>query len=258
MKWSYSRVTTFAHCPYEFYLQYILQDDDLYLSENNYFAEVGSYVHEILAMIFEGKLSVEDAGEYYINHFDDNVFYKTNPAWMKSTFENCADYFATVTFDWLKDYEILGVEKKVEFELEGYKFVGYIDLLLRDKQDNKIVVVDNKSSAYPFKKNGEVYAKLKDKFESYKKQMYLYSHAIKLMFNEFPKEITWNHFKDGGKFATIPFLEDEYRATLEWFKENIHRIEQEEDYPANLEYFYCTNLCNFRHSCDQLVFADWR
>ena len=268
MQWSYSRLTSFDHCKYEFYLNYIIADDDEYLSESNYYAEVGSYVHEILAMIFEGKLAVEDASEYYVNHFDEKVFYKTRESTMDKTFETCAEYFCNVDFDWLKDYEILGVEKKVNFEIHGYKFIGFIDLLLRDKRDGKIVVVDNKSSEYPFPKDGKVKASAKSNFEKYKYQMYLYCYGVNEEYGEMPKEISWNHFKSGGQIATIPFNEAEYQESIDYLLDIIKRIEDEESYPSIIEeldgtedlhkeYFYCHNLCNFRHSCEYNLNTDW-
>lgn len=259
MRWSYSRLISFEHCKYEFYLNYIVNDDNKYLSESNFYAEVGSFVHEILAMIFNGELTLDEASQYYVDNFDNNVFYKTNlESTMNKTFETCADYFTNVDFGWLNDYEILGVELEVKFKLEGYDFIGYIDLLLRDKRDGKIVVVDNKSSKYPFKLNGDVKANSKHSFDSYKKQMYLYSYAVMEKYGEFPKEITWNHFKDSGRFATIPFKKDEYDATVKWFVDTIHAIEQETDYDATLDYFYCTNLCNFRNSCEYAKIATWK
>ena len=38
----------------------------------------------------------------------------------------------------LDDYEILGVEKEVHFTIDGKEFVGYIDLLLKDKITKEI------------------------------------------------------------------------------------------------------------------------
>lgn len=250
MKWSYSRLTSFEHCKYEFYLNYIVHDDDQYLSEGNFYAEVGIYVHEILAKIFSGELTPEQASEYYVENFDDNIFYKTKPSTMQKTYETCADYFANVSFDWLKNYDILGVEMEINFELEGYKFVGYIDLLVRDKRDGKIVVIDNKSSAYPFRLDGKVKARSQRDFEKYKKQMYLYSYGVEQMYGETPKEITWNHFKDGGKFATIKFNQKEYEKSIDWLLDTIHKIEKEEEFPPSQDYFYCNNICNFRNSCE--------
>ena len=154
MRWSYSRLTSFERCQYEFYLNYIVNDNSKYLSEGNFYAEVGIFVHEILAKIFNGELTPDEASRYYMDNYANNVFYKTKKTSMKKTFELCAEYFATVDFCWLNDYEILGVEHKVEFEIDGYSFVGYIDLLLKDKRDGEIVIVDHKSSPYPLKSDG--------------------------------------------------------------------------------------------------------
>lgn len=253
MIWSYSRLASFENCKYEFYLNYILRDFDNYPKEDNFYAEVGRYVHKILEMIFNKELTLEEAAAYYVENFDDNVFAQTSASTMERTFETCADYFAEVDFDWLANYEILGVEKEVRFEIGGYRFVGYIDLLLRDKRDGRIVIVDNKSSEYPFRSDGKIYARAKKNFEKYKKQMYLYCHAVNAEYSEFPKEITWNHFKDGGLLATIPFDEKEYSQTLEWLLDTISRIEKEEEFEPSMNFFYCKNLCGFRSSCEYLT-----
>ena len=65
------------------------------------------------------------------------------------------DYLDNIDLD-LDSYEILGVEKKVEFELFGKRFVGYIDLLLRDKQTDEIIIVDHKSASIKILKNGNI------------------------------------------------------------------------------------------------------
>ena len=250
MIWSYSRVSCYSHCPYSFYLKYIVEDDEQYLAEGNYYAEVGQYVHSILEKIFNNELSVDDASEYFVEHFDENVFYETKQSAMDKTYEACADYFATVNFDWLKDFEILGVEKEIKVEIDGYKFIGYIDLLLREKKTNDIYIIDHKSSTYPFKKDGKtVLKKAEEDFEKYKKQMYLYCKGVFDEFGEYPKWIVWNHFKH-QKIAKIPFLKIEYDNSLNWFKDIIHKIEVDEEYEGNFEFFYCTTMCDFRNSCE--------
>lgn len=248
--WSYSRTTCFGHCKYEFYLDYIINNDELYLSESNYYAEVGTFVHEILAMIFQGKLDPNDSARYFIENYDKNVFYRVKKSTMDKTYDTCFEYFLNTDFSWINNYEILGVEMEQHFTIEGYNFVGYIDLLLRDKSDGKIVVLDHKSAPYPMKINGEIKKNQLQSFLSYKKQMYLYCNAIYQQFGEFPKEITWNHFKEGGKFATIPFVKEEYDEAIQWFINTIKAIEKEENFDATQDFFYCTNLCNFRHSCE--------
>ena len=163
MIWSHSRVMAYVSCPYMFYLKYILEDEGQYIAEGNYYAEAGSYVHEILEKIFNNELSVDDASQYYVDNYDDNIFYKVKQSTMDNTFELCIDYLVNLNLDWLKDYKILGVEKELEINLEGYKFTGFIDLLLEHKDTGEIHVVDHKSSAYPFKKDGKSLLKKAEK-----------------------------------------------------------------------------------------------
>lgn len=252
MLWSYSRATCYSHCPYAFYLKYIIDDDNQYLAEGNYYAEVGGYVHLIHEKIFNGELDVGDSSKYFVDNFDDNVFYETYQSAMDKTYEACADYFATVDFDWLNDYVILGVEQEINIEINGYKFIGYIDLLLRNKETREIYIVDHKSSAYPFKKDGKtILKKSEGDFSKYRRQMYLYCKYVFETYGEFPAWIVWNHFKD-QKVAKIPFNKDEYEEALFWFENVIHNIEQDENFEANIEYFYCTQLCEFRGSCEYI------
>lgn len=248
--YSYSRTTCFGHCKYEYYLDYVINDDDLYLSEGNYYAEVGSFVHDILAKVFLGEISQDDAAQYFVDHYDDNVCYKVRQSTMDKNFELIADYFANLDISWLKNYDIIGVELQVNFKVDNDDFIGFIDLLLRDKKDGRIVVLDHKSSEYPFKQNGTVKKKSEQSFETYKKQMYLYCHAVKQLYGEFPKQIVWNHFKDGGKLAIIPFIQREYDEAISWFRDTLKTIKKEKDFEATTDFFYCNNLCNFRASCE--------
>lgn len=155
---------------------------------------------------------------------------------MERTYNTICDYFAEVDFDWLKDYEILGVELKQNFTLGKNNFIGFIDLLLRDKRDGKIIVVDHKSTEYPFKQNGEVKKKMLKSFNTYRKQMYLYCRAVYQTFGEFPKAMTWNHFKE-NRFATIPFIKSEYEEIMKWFEKTIEAAEKEEAFEPTKEFF---------------------
>lgn len=295
MIWSYSRLSTFQRCKYEFYLNYIIHNDEIYFSESNFYAQLGGFIHEILAMIFDGKLKPSDAFEYYKNNYDNKITYKVKQSIMEQSYFDCAKYLLNESFNWLKDYEILGAEIKVRFRIQKYNFIGFIDLLLRDKRDGRLVIVDNKSSKYPFKADGTVKAKEKHSFENYKKQMYLYAYAVsnvlckytqpeinKLLYeasfmhgnrrrkarkelhkinditkayaiqkNEFPKVLMWNHFKDGGRLTSILFDEREYQETInDWAMDIIHKAEQEKTYAPSRNAFYCSNLCNFRNTCE--------
>lgn len=250
MIWSHSRVSSYVQCPYSFYLRYIINDDEQYLSEGNYYAEVGLYVHSILEKIYKGELEYDDALQYFIDNFEDNVFYETRQSIMDKTYMACLEYFSEVDLDITEEAEILGVELEIKTTVDGYDFTGYIDLLLRNKNSGDIFIIDHKSSSYPFKQDGiTVRKKEQDNFMKYKHQMYLYCKYVHDAYGGYPKWIVWNHFKD-KKFAKIPFDENEYHEALDWYISQIHNIENDNEFEANCEYFYCTQLCNFRASCE--------
>ena len=250
MVWSYSRLSLYAQCKYAFYLKYILNDRETYLPEGNYYAEVGSFVHEILAKIFDKQLAIADAAKYFVDNYDDNVCYTVKKNIMDKSFETCANYFAESDFTWIDKYEILGVELETTQNIAGYKFLGFIDLLLKDKTTGDIVLMDHKSAPYPLsKRTGKVLKNSEKSFESYKKQMYLYCYAVKQLYGEFPKWIVWNHFKS-GEFVKIEFDEKEYNSTIQWFIDTINQIENDEMFQENIDFFYCHTLCDFRNSCE--------
>ena len=56
----------------------------------------------------------------------------------------------------MENYEILGVEEKVEFTINGKDFIGYIDLLVKDKKTNEIIIIDHKSASLKILKNGKI------------------------------------------------------------------------------------------------------
>ena len=250
MVWSYSRLSAFEQCKYQFYLKYILCDENEYQTEGNYYAEVGSFVHSILEKIFKGELSVEDAPDYYLNHFDENVFYTIRPEQMEKVYEDCANYFSSLDLDWLTRYEILGVEKRINIQIDGYPFTGIIDLLLKNKSNGKIVLMDHKSGKSPLSpKTGKLLKTQEAVFNEHKKQLYLYSKAVKEEYGDLPSLLCWNHFRD-STIVREPFNSIEYEEALKWMVDTVHAIENEQIYDGNREYFYCRFLCPYRHTCE--------
>lgn len=247
--WSYTRVSCFQNCKYEFYLGYINTDREKYPVEDNFYAAIGRYVHKILALIINGTIKKEDALSYYVSHYDENITAELEENASEKTKDLICDYVSFLDLSWLNGYQVLGVEEELTFELQGYRFIGYIDLLLRDIRDGRLVIVDHKSAEAPFKRNGELKKNSVDTFISHKRQMYLYSHAVKQVYGEFPKSFMWNHYKDNGKMVTIPFSNADYNAEMDWYVKTIQRIAEEKNYDHSFNYFYCNNLCNFRSSC---------
>lgn len=250
MRWSYSRLTSFSQCKYGFYLAYIVKDDDLYLNEGNFWAEAGVLVHEILERFFKKEITQQEAAEYFRDNFWDSICYKVKPEIMQKTYNQCLDFFENADLSWLDNYEILGVEKEIKLTISGYDFIGYIDLLLRDKRDGKIVVLDNKSGEPFFTKSGTVKKSSEHSFYKYEKQMTLYSRGVYEEYGEYPKELVWLHFKSGGALSVVPFDLHKYKDAVQWLIDTIHDVENEDDFQASYEFFYCKNLCGFRDSCE--------
>ena len=112
MRWSYSRATTFEQCKYSFYLNYLLdeEDRDTYPIESNYYADVGIFMHEILAKVYEGEFSMSDAYVYFREHYRENLTSFVKPETMERKYETCCNFLADEDYSWLDKYEILGVE----------------------------------------------------------------------------------------------------------------------------------------------------
>lgn len=245
MTYSFSRLHCFENCKYEFYLRYIEKRSSL----DNFYGEFGTLLHDILERILTGEISIENAANEYMDTFDK----RTPSAVFASTREKYYDigfsYLTSLNFDWIRDYEILGVEKKVQFYVKGYPFVGYIDLLLRNPKTGEIYVIDHKSAEYPLTKNKTIKKKKEEDFLSYRRQLYLYCKAIYDEYGCYPSKIIWNYFRE-WKWLPLLFNGSEYEDALSWADALISELYKEDSFPPKVDYFYCHNLCGYRKTCE--------
>lgn len=191
----------------------------------------------------------EDAAEYFLSEYENNVFYNVKPSVELNNLDAITKYLSILDLSNLKDYNIIGVEKKICTSIDEIEIVGFIDLLLEHKLTKDIIIIDHKSSKYPLGKNEQPLKSYIQKLEMYKKQMYIYSFAIKEEYGKYPKLICWNHFKD-GKVVKIPFDIKEFENTIVWLKGLVSIILREQNFAPIRDYFYCHNLCDFRNSCE--------
>lgn len=245
MTWSFSRLNAYYTCPYEFYLHYI----ECNKGDNNFFGQFGTLIHTILEKYAKGELSIFEISQYYEDNFDDIVTerapFNKYVDIRQSYYEKGLDYLNNIDLI-LEDYEILGVEKKVEFNIGGYKMLGYIDLLLRDK-DGNIIVLDHKSASLKFKKNGDISKTDLKHFTDFKRQLYLYSMAVINEYNIEPKYLWWNMFKE-KKHIKIEFNNEEYDEAIKWAESTVKLIEKETMWLPNPDRYYCRNLCGMRNN----------
>lgn len=248
MTWSFSRLN--YTCLHEFYLNYIECLDGL----NSFYGQVGSFCHSILEMYANGELNIFELAPYFEDHYFENVtesapFNKYKDIG-EDTYYKCLEYFENIDM-LLDDYDILGVEKEIHFEIAGYPMIGFIDLLLRDKKTNEIIIVDHKLSQIKILKSGKISKSDQQHFLEFKRQLYLYSKAVIEEYGHVDK-FKWNMYKMHS-WIEIDWNENDYNEAITWALNTIHDLSNVKEWlpkePCGTNDFYCRNLCGQRDNC---------
>lgn len=249
MRFSYSSTSTYQTCPYSFKLSYI----DAMPRKNNFFAQYGTLVHECMEKFFTGELEMFELSNYYSENFDKIVVTDPPPIPpnMKEKYrEQGQSFFDLFYFD-KNPYDILVVEGKFNLNIAGINFVAKPDLVLRNKDNNKNILIDYKTS-YPFKldkKTGEI-KKDFEKINSYYKQMYTYTHALKKeMGIDIDKITLW--FPRADKTVSIQHSIEEEKEAISWIEKTVGMIKEDNNFMYNnSNSYFCNNLCSVRDYCE--------
>ena len=247
-RYSFSKLSCFEQCPYQFYKKYIENEK----GDDNFYAQAGALMHELLASIINKDITVEEAIELFTDRFDIECSAEVAEATREKVCDAMIGYLGNVDEHQLDHYSILGVEQEIEFDIgNGNTMIGYIDLLLFNA-DGKLIVVDHKSSGCPVGRNGKVYKGKEALFEAYKRQLYIYSMWVEQTYGEKPAYLAWNHFKS-GVVNIVKFDDAEYEATKEWVRSAVAAIETEKAFEPKKDFFFCHNLCPYRNGlCEYL------
>ena len=245
MTWSFSRLHAWEQCPYAFYLKYIEQRD----GESNYYAANGKCMHEVFEAILTNQIPLDECTQCYADKYD-LICETTKQSTMDSTYEKCMDYLCTIDGIDLEKYEILGVELKLDFNIGKYKFVGYADLVVKNKESGEVILVDHKQATHFMKKDGTPLKNQLENFLAYRHQMYIYCKGLKDYFGIDVNKIIWHHFKDNGELTIIPFEADEYEETLQWAANTIEKIKKDKKFLNKRSYVLCSSLCDYRNDCE--------
>ena len=219
-------------------------------SENGFFGEYGSLIHKMLEKYEKGELSLFELNDYYEEHFSESVPHDAPPNKYvdikQSYYEKGLDYFNNIDLD-LDKYEVLGVEKEVRFQIAGKDFVGYIDLLLKEKETGKIIILDHKSASIKILKNGKVSKSDQEHVREFIRQLCLYAIPIIEEYGHVD-ELWWNLFKDKN-WLKMPFNKEDYDEAIQWAEDTLTLIENEKDWlPNNSSSYYCNYLCGQRNN----------
>lgn len=241
MTWSYSRIKSFCDCRYRWYLRYIRK----LKAKDMFFANYGSFMHKLIEMYLKGEGTSRQLSNMYLQKFREKV---VGSAPNNKVFEN---YFKS-GLQYLRElqpfpYNILAVEKKVDFDLDGIPFVGYIDLLA--ERDGNLYIIDNKSKMLKPRSKNRNPTKNDEELDSYLKQLYLYSIAIEQEYQEFPKALCFNCFRT-PIFIQERFEKRAYANSKVWFSDKVIQITNETDFKPNIEFFKCKYLCEMNEHCE--------
>lgn len=235
MTWSFSRLRAYEDCGYSFFLRYIEEEEEA----QHFYAEYGSLIHGILEQFYSGVITKEQALSKFMIGFVLDLPDEVKPSITEKYYQQGKEYLSSLA---MPKEKIVGIEETFNFKVGDYPFIGFVDLLLED--ENGLIIQDHKSHIL---RRGT--KKQKEKFDSFAKQLYLYSAGIEQKYGRLPHKIRFNCFRDGSMPEEM-FDEGKYEETKQWALDTIGRIEQESKWEPSLEWFKCRYICGFSDSCE--------
>lgn len=251
IRFSYSSASTFSTCAYAWKLTYL----DSLPRENNFYAEFGTLVHECFELFFTKKLEAYELSNHYATRYNEVI--KSDPstvgfALTEKYKEQGINFFNNFSFD-LNKYDVLLVEGKIDFDLNGIKFVAKPDLVLRNKETKQNFLYDYKTSA-PIrvdKKSGREITD-KAKIEGYYKQMYTYTYALREHMS-IPIDTINLLFPRLDRVISTSWEKEKEQASIEQISGIINNIKSSEEFPYNnTNQYFCNNLCSVRKFCEYI------
>lgn len=244
MTWSYSRIKAFVDCKYRFFLKY-LYEPHLHGSEM-FFSSYGSFMHKLIEQYLKKEKTQDELIDEYLLEFDNNVSGRApNEKIFDTYLGNGLEYLHG-----LKPfpYNVIAVEKRLNFNICGYPFVGVIDCLGVDERGD-YHVVDNKSRNLKPRSNRKRPTKSDGELDEYLRQLYLYADAVNAEYGKPPVSLDFNCFRE-QLFISEPYREDKAQEARQWLVSNIQAIREEEDYDPTPEYWKCTHICEMHDVCE--------
>ena len=248
MVWSFSRLTSFISCNYGWNLRYL--DDTK--KESNFYGEYGTFMHDLLAKFYNKEATKDEIILEYLLEFKTKISSKVK----SKTFENSLIKYFDAGIKYLETFEpfvfkkLGGVEQKVEFEIDGYPFIGYIDLW-GFCEDDEIEIIDHKSKDLKKRSTRKIPTKTDEQLDEYLKQLYLYCIPIYNLTGKYPARLKFNCFK-ADEIITENFDIKKLQEAKGWATIIIKMIEKEKTWSPTGDFIYCRDICNSRSSCEYM------
>lgn len=238
--WSFSRLELFHTCPYAFYLTH-MQDPPLPQAQNAW-AEFGTLCHSLLEEYGNGTLTAEMLVPEYKKRYPTEVIHQFPPVgkgnYGEKTYNEGLEYFSQFS-GFGDEYDVVSTEEKFLIEVRGYKIAGISDLVLRNKETGKLIVVDHKTKGA---------SSMRKDISTFKKQLYLYAEHVKQKYGEYPDELRFNMIRNKDTIAE-KFSIDKLEEMKDWVEETIDIICLEDEFAPNPNMFYCRHICSMIEHC---------
>ena len=241
--WSYSNLTCFEDCRYRWFMQYITKTEQ----EDRFYASFGSFIHKIIEAYYKKSITKEQMKLMFLKGFRTEVTgFRPSEKIVDSYIQKLLSYFEN--FEEFP-YEMVAVEDRIYFNINGNSFVSIVDYIGRDT-DGGLVIIDNKSRDLKQRSKRKKPTAYDLILDDMLKQLYLYSAAVKEKYGDFPKKLCFNCFKNGA-FIEEKFNPDEYQKTIDWVESVIQEIKNVtmNDFYPDMMFFKCMNICGFSSEC---------
>lgn len=241
---SYSQISAFSQCPHSFYLEYGLRME----AADNAYAQYGTLAHDLLDQYAKGEKQAFELAHAWAERHDKEVTAPYPPfpvGYRDKAFELGLSFFEN--FDGYGDeYDIVASEQRYFTDIGGCRFQGVVDLILRSKTTGRLSIRDHKSKTLASLKRDKTAVR----------QLYAYARFIKEQFGEFPADIGFHLFKEGGLVVKYDFDMAAYEETMRWLEDSIALISMETDWEPCYQGHFCQHICGVRAYCEKAIAAE--
>lgn len=240
MTWSYSRLKAFESCRYGWLLRYIFED----VEQPMFYSSYGKFIHELIEAYNKGEVGKDSLVTEFLTNFSSRVKGERPPESTVSKYiSKGVDYFKA--FNELP-YNTVATEEFVEFVINGYNFVGFIDYL--GEKDGDYYVVDHKSRDLKPRSKRSKPTKSDEELDEMLVQLYLYAEAVKQKYGKYPRKLIFNCFKE-GRIIEEDFNEEACERAKLWAVNTIMAIKNADDFYPAVDFFHCKYLCGYHNEC---------
>lgn len=237
MRFSFSTLQEYQECPMAVKLRKI----DGYESVGNAYSDYGTLLHALIEENAAGDIPSFAMAEEYEERYANAIhsYFPPYPKGLAETYYNEGLNFFMNFEGFDNEYDVVAIEEEFQYEIEGYPFIGYADLILKKKANGSVKLVDIKSKSA---KN------MKKDYAAYRNQLYLYAEGMKNKFGYYPDEVSF-FVPRANEWFEEPFDPAQLEATKKWAVSVIKSMEADKEWLVSPNAYRCRWICGCRDAC---------